>query len=441
MLNVPENPAAPDGPAIALSVAVVPALNIESQPDPLFLIAGGPGQSTIEMYLGYRGAFEPVRLERDIVLIDQRGTGDSNRMTCPVASEMDDFDASPEVVRELTRTCLAELPGDPRFYTTSVAVQDLDAVRVALGYDAVNLYGVSYGTRVAQHYMRRYPENTRRVILDGVVYPEFVLGPDLATDADQALHAIFDRCGESAACAKRFPDLEASFDALYEALQNEPQSVSLPDPRTGETVTQRLSQAELSGVVRLLSYSPSTVALLPMLIDSAWNQNNLLPLAAQARTLESQLEEMLAIGMHNSIVCTEDAPFYDTVNVDREALADTYLGTLLFDSLENMCSVWPIGVMDDDFKEALTSDIPVLLLSGENDPVTPPAYADKALQGFSQHQHIVGARQGHGLIAQGCVRKLAAQFLADDEPLPLDSDCSAALSAMPFFIDFQGPAQ
>lgn len=439
MLSVPEDPDQPGGTAIELSIAVVRALNIESQADPLFLIAGGPGQSTIEMYLGYRGAFEPVRLERDIVLVDQRGTGESNRQSCPGVTEISDPDVSPEALKAMTQQCLDELTGDPRFYTTSVAVQDLDAARAALGYETINIYGVSYGTRVAQHYMRRFPDQTRRVILDGVIGPEFILGPDLATDADNALTAIFERCAELSACTERFGDLSASFDSLYESLEREPVTVELPDPRSGENVSQRLGHQELGGVMRLLSYSPATVALLPMLIDSAWNQKNFRPLAAQARTIESQLESMLAIGMHNSVVCTEDAPFFDTLDIDRAALADAYLGETLFDALIAMCSVWPVGVMDEDFKAPLTSDIPVLLLSGENDPVTPPRYADQALSGFSRHQHVVGARQGHGLIAQGCIRKLAAEFLAEEDPLPLDIACTERLSVIPFFIDYQGP--
>ncbi len=439
-LAVPENPDAPDARQIDLAVAVIPALNIESRPDPLFVIAGGPGQSSIEFYLALRGAFESVRLDRDIVLVDQRGTGKSNALVCREASQLAEPGLSREAMRDLTAACLAELDGDPRFYTTSVAVDDLDRVRVALGYDTINVYGVSYGTRVAQHFMRRYPNIARRVILDGVVHTELVLGPALSIDAQAALDSIFDRCAESPACGARFPNLPERYRELQARLEASPASVTIPDPETGLIIEQAVGAAELAGVVRLQSYSPATVALLPLIIETAW-QGNLMPLAAQVRMVENQVQDLLAIGMHNAVVCTEDIPFLDTSAIDRSVLEATYLGTSLLDALVDMCAVWPAGVLDDDFKEPLASDIPVLLLSGENDPVTPPEYADVALAGFEFSHHTVGPKQGHGLIARGCVRRLAARFLDDEEPFPVEDECVDRLTAMPFFIDFNGPAE
>ena len=213
-LTRPENPEDPDSPAITLRVAVVPALNLEPMPDPVVPIAGGPGQGTIEFYAGTSGAFEPLRRDRDILLVDQRGTGDSSRMSCPVDDDFADTTLSTEEIAAYSTECLEALPHDPRYFTTSVAVSDLEAVREALGYPALNLYGISYGSRVAQHYARRYPATTRTVVLDGVVPPQLPLGPEIATESQAAIDRIFARCAEDPDCNEHFPDLAARFDAI-----------------------------------------------------------------------------------------------------------------------------------------------------------------------------------------------------------------------------------
>lgn len=435
--TVAENPAEVDGAEIHLRVARIRALNVQPLPDPLVILAGGPGQSAIDLYLAYRGAFERVRRERDIILLDQRGTGESNPLSCDSTDVLGLTEPNAAQIAELTRLCLEDIEGDPRYYTTSVAVQDLEALRQALQLPTLNLYGVSYGTRVAQHYLRRYPQTTRRVVLDGVVYPELILGPSIASDAQQALDTIFARCEADEACQQQFPELPRAFADIYQRLSEQEQTVRLRDPSSGQFVDQRFSELELAGVVRLLSYSPSTIALLPLMIYRAWADGDYQPLAARARAIESQFSESLSVGMHNSVICSEDAPFYgDSPTTD---LGETYIGSYLLETLVAVCAEWPQGVVDDDFKDPLQSDVPVLLLSGENDPVTPPAYAELALKGLSQHQHVIGPDQGHGLIAQGCIPKLVAQFLNDEVPLPLDASCADKLAPMPFFIDFQGP--
>ncbi|MEM1263444.1 MAG: alpha/beta hydrolase [Pseudomonadota bacterium] len=439
-LDVPLNPDEPSGATLTLEVAVIPALNINPAADPLVLIAGGPGQSTIEFYLASQNAFAAVRLEREIILVDQRGTGRSNPLVCDTGN---DEMMTPETIDEVAAAasvCLDGLNADPRYFTTSVAVRDLDAVRTALGVQAVNVYGVSYGTRVAQHFMRRFPDSTRRVILDGVVHPELVLGPGIAIDAQRALSNLFARCSADSACAERYGDLTNRFASLLETLQAAPVALSLADPVTGEQREFVLGDDELGAAMRLLSYSPLTSALLPLLIDEAAN-GNYQPLAAQVAMVERDLSGMLNLGMHNAVVCTEDMPFYEPDATEDAAIAKSYLGRLNIDSLQAICDVWPAGFIDDDFREPLTSDIPTLLLSGENDPVTPPTYADVAAQQLRQSQHIVGPDYGHGLAGHGCVPTLMAAFLDDEEPLPVEASCVDKLAVMPFFIDYAGPAR
>src|SRR4051812_4052157 len=186
-LTVAENPDAPNGRKIDLFVARVPAISMKKAPDPLFLIAGGPGTSAVDLYTSSAGPFDRVRRDRDIILVDQRGTGRSHRLDCNygdanIFERIDEVEVGAENVK-----CRDELSkkADLRMYTTSVAVRDLEQARRALGYDRINLYGNSYGTRVAQHYARRFPQSTRSVILDGVINPEVVLGPAIAIDAER----------------------------------------------------------------------------------------------------------------------------------------------------------------------------------------------------------------------------------------------------------------
>jgi pimeloyl-ACP methyl ester carboxylesterase len=437
-LSVPENPAAPQGRTIELFVARVAARSLNPQPDPFTILAGGPGQSAIDLYTTLAPAFGAIRRERDIVLVDQRGTGRSHPLDCPTEPGLDLETTERSVLLELVDQCLTTLADDPRFFTTSVAVRDLDQVRAALGITRWNLYGISYGTRVAQHYLRRYPARTRSVILDGVVPPELALGPDIAIHAQAALVQMFNRCQASAACRARFGDLSSKFAALEERLERAPVAVTLPDPLSGEKARTEFSHLELKGAIRLLSYTTDSVALLPLLIDSAY-QGDYAPLAAQARMALTDLTEALNYGMHNAVVCTEDVPFFGPP--DATALARTYLGALQLDALKTVCERWPKGALDPDFKIPVVSDTPVLILSGAADPITPAAYGDQVQNaGLSNAIHLVVPGQGHGMAPVGCTPQLMASFLERAAPGDLDADCLAQESPAPFFLNFSGPA-
>jgi pimeloyl-ACP methyl ester carboxylesterase len=256
----PENPDDDGSPEIEIAVAVVPALDLKPEPDPFVPLAGGPGASAIEFYAAYSGAFEHVRRHRDILLVDQRGTGSSSRMDCAVDVDIIEGAYSEERVVDVTRDCLDALPHDPRFFTTSVAVTDLEALREALGYGPLNLYGVSYGSRVAQHFAKRFPDATRSIVLDGVVAPQIVLGPEIATEAQSALDAIFARCAADETCDARFRDLPQKFRQIRAELEEQPVTVDIPNPVTGDPEITEFGSAELAGAIRLLAYNALPVA-------------------------------------------------------------------------------------------------------------------------------------------------------------------------------------
>ena len=443
MMERPENPDDPDGATISLKVAVIPALDLDPMPDPIVPIAGGPGQGSIEMYASLRRAFEPLRRNRDILLIDQRGTGQSSKMACPSDEEELDLDGtfSEEETIRLTEECLEKLPHDPRYFATSVAVRDIEAVRKALGYPALNIYGVSYGSRVAQHYARRFPGSTRAVIIDGVVPPDLPLGPDIALESQRAVDQLFARCAEDAACAEAFPELEAEFNALVEDLKVNPQTVSMLHPVTGRPAEVPLGHGQLAAAVRLMLYSPDSLALLPLMIHNAAN-GNYAPIAGAMQMTVGGMADSLAIGMHNAVLCTEDAPFYGEMNFDDARLDDTYMGGMQYESMLAMCSVWPKGFIDDDLRDLLTVDVPVLALSGDVDPITPPEYADRAIAELPNTRHIRREKLGHGLVAVGCMPELLASFVEAADVSVVDESCfKERTHIMPFFIDSTGPAQ
>jgi pimeloyl-ACP methyl ester carboxylesterase len=439
-LEVAENPDTPAGAKIRLRVAVVPSVDQRGAKDPLFVLAGGPGQAATDFYAITAPAFARVQRDRDLVLVDQRGTGGSNPLECDFPDEQEQAELRGAEIQRYTRECLAAIKGDPRYYTTSIAVRDLDAVRAALGYERINLYGVSYGTRVAQHYLRRYPQHTRSAILDGVVPPEQILGIDSALVAERALRRIFARCHAEPACHAAFADPAGQFRRLRNELAKRPAEIALADPATGTVERAPFRIAHLQVAVRLLSYAPERAALLPLLLDQAVTRHNLAPLAAQARMISDRLSDAIAVGMHNSVVCTEDAPFFDSSAIDRGALAQTYLGTVQLDGLIEMCKVWPRGKIDKDFHAPLLSNAPVLLLSGSADPVTPPEYAERASASLRKARHVYLEGQGHGQLTVGCVPRLMAEFLAAGSVDQLDTTCTKSAAPAPFFISFSGPA-
>lgn len=440
-LTVPENPGAPGGRQIRLHVARVPAINRQKAADPLFLLAGGPGMSASALYGNAAPVFARIRRDRDIVLLDQRGTGESNPLDCPT-DDLEMMSATPAQLAEESLECLRKISKHASlgYYTTSVAVKDLDQVRAALGYERINLYGGSYGTRVAQHYMRRYPTHTRAVILDGVVAPEQILGPDTAIDAQNALQKLFDRCKQDAACSARFGDPAQTYRSLRQSLETKPVSVTLPDPTNGTLRTLEFGPLHLAMVLRLSIYNSEQAALLPLALDLAQKSGNFAPLAGQFLMTLRTFDQVASYGMHNDVVCAEDVPFFDTVKIDRAKLAATFLGTVQVDALRAICQGWPRGLINDDLHAPLHSDIPVLLLSGGNDPVTPPANAEKAKAGLTNSLHLVLPDLGHGQIGAPCMDRVMSDFIRLGTVKGLDTSCTRRSRPMPFFMTLSGPA-
>ena len=429
------DPDNPDGERIELFVARISALSGTPEPDPFVVIAGGPGQASTTFYTQARSVFSRIRRTRDIVLIDQRGTGSSTPLACQNIENEDALIASDAFIR-LGAECVDGLPHDPAYFTTSVAVADLERVREALGFPSLNIYGVSYGTRVAQHYLKRYPERVRTVILDGVVPPGLALGPGIAIDAQRALDSLLARCAAIPECRGAYPELNDQLGILLTRLKASPPTITIPHPRSGAPTTLTLTDEMAAGIVRLLTYSPQTAALIPVLVRAAAEGDHG-PLAAQVLMVSEEVYEALSLGMHFAVVCTEDVPFWG--EVDRAALEETYLGSVQVDALGEICKSWPRGLLDEDFARPLETDVPVILLSGEDDPVTPPSYAEKSVAGLTNHRHVSLPHQAHGQLATGCVPRLMGAFVEGADPEAFDDACLEAVGSFPVFTTPMGP--
>jgi len=437
-LRVPLDPEHPREGSVDLKVAVVPALNRRSAAAPLFLLAGGPGQSAMQVYVALSSAFARINRNHAIVLLDQRGTGHSSLQSCEYPEDWQEPADPTPALRKATSECVAKLGPHVRFYTTSIAVRDLNDMRMALGYDQIDLYGGSYGTRVAELFMRRYPTHVHAVILDGVTYPQQAIGAETPQDGERALNLIVARCMQTPDCAATYPQLPGELSALLQKFGPQKATVTIDDPNSGLPLDIEFNRRILNAALRLLSYSSTQASLLPALIHEAAH-GKLRPLAAQSVMNMRQISDQLANGMQYSVICSEDEPFF-AGTIDRAAMAKTYQGTDMVDSLREICALWPRGPVDADLHAPLHSDIPTLLLSGEADPVTPPLDAERAAEGLTRHRHLILKGEGHGQLSTGCMPILAADFLDNAAPDKLDAGCLERHTPEPFFLSMTGPS-
>ena len=440
---VPENRADPRSRRIDLKLAILKSDSAVPDRDLVAYLAGGPGQSAIQTYPEIAPAFAPLLKHHDVLLLDQRGTGGSNPLECPIVEkemkQLGDTQLTPAQRAEQVGKCAGEVgkKSDPRYYTTSDAIADLDAVREALAVSKLDLIGVSYGTRVAQHFAAAHPDAVRSIVLDGVVPNQMVVGETFAEALERSLKLQSAACNATPACKTAFGDWYATLQQLHARLKSAaPRQVTFEDPYSYKPVTKTLTADNLVGVVRMFSYSTLTAALLPLAVDEAAH-GNYAPLMGQSKILSGDLSESMQGGMQLSVICTEDAPLMKP----RPQDAGLLLGTDLIDGLLAECKVWPHGPMPKDFHAPFKSSIPTLLISGERDPVTPPAYADEVLKGLSDGRSLVVKGLGHAEpMYAGCMPDLVEQFVTHLQPKKLDARCLDKIGPIPAFVNFNGAA-
>jgi len=433
----PLDPGRPGGTAIEVHYAVLPALARNKLPDPVFFIAGGPGQSAIELAGPLAAQFARLSNRRDLVFVDQRGTGRSAPLRCdddadiarPLAETIDEALQLKRLAA--CRQRLSRLPhGDLRHYGTSVAMADLDAVRAALGASRINLVGASYGTRAALEYMRLFPGATRRAVLDGVAPADMVLPASFSIDNQAALDGLFDWCASDTACRSRHPALKAQWLALLDSL---PREVTLMHPYTGQAESLRLTRESVLGMVRTPLYVPALAAALPQAIAEA-AQGRFTPLVGLASALSGPGRPGLYSGMHFSVVCSEDLP--------RLSLAPepdgAQFGQAFARVYQQVCADWPRGTIAPAFYSTPPAPSATWLLSGGDDPATPPRHAARlALALGPKARHTVVPHGGHGVMALPCLRDAVQRFIdapSDADALGVKDDCAAAVPRPRVFV-------
>ena len=477
--TAPEDWENPKGHKIKLYFAVIPARKKTTKPDPLFFFTGGPGQASTETYPQVAQAFRLINRERDIIVIDQRGTGRSNPVKCDRSMFSDlTYEPTKEQTIAWVKKCVAAFKGGLEHYTTTSSIKDFDAIRNALGYEKINIYGISYGTRIAQTYMRLFPKRIRTVIIDGVVPQEMILGWDTSINAPNRVRTwLLQRCKADVSCNKAFPKLKESlqqFEAMLKrksktlkskankALQvpiSQPNSqpttnvakatkpdakgnkevskiMSFTHPRTNKHFKAGVSWSTWALGFRLFGYSSDMIAVLPLLIDDCSKRKDPRPLlkwiVAQMESLGGALSSL-----ENSVICAEDFPFLAAEKAKYKG--DFRYGKKRVESLPILCNHWPHKPVSKDFKARIKSDIPTLILSGQYDPVTPPKFGTQVAKHLSQSLHIVVPGEGHGVIGHSCVPRLAAKMISQGSLKGIDRACVKKHRPIGFFTDFAGP--
>jgi pimeloyl-ACP methyl ester carboxylesterase len=431
--TVAENPAQPDGRQLELDVMVVPSIRPLPEPDPFVILVGGPGQAATEAGLGLLPIFQRIREERDILLVDQRGTGANSPLDCEFPENDELLQANAELLlqvqKEFLEDCLATIDADPRYYTTDLAVHDLDAIRAWLGYGQLNLWGGSYGTRVALMYLKYFPQNTRSVVLDGVA-PPGLLPLEAALDGGRALDRTLALCREEAGCNAAFPELQSHYRELL-ARYAEPRNLSIDDLNSGSARTVNFSAGTIEGALFSMLYSRESARLIPLTIERLYDGE-----LSVLGSLADASSDAINVLMHYSVICSEDVPRMAAAG--NPAADEVFVYQMLVQPRLEGCKVWPAREMPDDYFEPVVSDKPVLIFSASQDPVTPRRWGDLVAETLSNSVHVEARGVGHGVYAYGCTPGLVADFVDAGSASSLDVSCLDELKTRPYFLGVSG---
>lgn len=415
-----ENRETRQGRKIGLNIVILPALGPDKQPDPIFEFGGGPGEAITRI-----GGYYPkdLRQKRDVVLVDQRGTGRSNPLHCSFYGEPADFRraAGDMLPIDAVRKCREELEkrADLSQYTTTASADDLDEIRQWLGYGKINLSGGSYGTRMAQVYWRRYPETVRSVVLTGVAQQGSHIPLAHAYAGQRALDLLLAECAAQPECRAAYPDTKAELKAIKERI-DKGVTVTVTNTRTGDKQEVRPTWGLIAEGIRFLMYGQAAGSL-PLQFRKA-AQGDLAPLVQMAIERRLDITEILDWGMNFSVTCAEDLPFI-TEEMIREKTAGTYLGDYRIRQQKAVCEVWPRGRIPADYHQPVRSDVPVLLISGERDPVTPPELGVETSRHMTNRLHVVVPRGSHGGGGE-CIANLIRDFIDRASVQGLDPSCA-----------------
>jgi len=438
-LEVFENRSTQKGRRISLKIVVLPATGTERSPDPLFYIPGGPGSSATEDAPGIASLFANVRRRRDLVFLDQRGTGGSHPLNCEFfnASDPQSFLGYFFPLADVKK-CREQLEreSDLTQYTTPIAMDDLDDVRAALGYERINIFGGSYGTRAALVYLRQHPEHVRTIVIQGVSPTNQFMPYDFPQSTERALQGVIAECAADETCAHAFPNLRAEAKAVLSRLLQGPVEVEVPIGSSAsaaasgpETASKSVAKIKLSRdlaaeAIRYMLYNPVAASRVPLIVHRAAT-GDFVSLAETALRYRQDLVATGSNGLYLSITCAEDLPWIKPGEGERLAV-DTFLGDYRLRQQREACALWPRSRIPAGYADPVRGSAPVLILTGQWDPVTPPANGDAAASHLPNSLHIVVPHGAHGLGGLDgieCVLEIMTKFLEQGATKTLDTGC------------------
>lgn len=429
-VRVPEDRADPNGRTLRLRVVVAPAPDSARLPDPVFLLLGGPGDAAASRSDAFAGPLRGLFPTRDLVFVDQRGTGASNGLFCPGdrASGTEDPSALfgslfPVSEVEACRKRL-EPRADLRRYLTPDAADDLATIMDGLGYREANLLALSYGTRVAQVFARRHPDRTRTLVLSGVMSFDLRAPLFYARDAQRALGRVLEACRAQAGCRNAYPRLLQDVNTVWSRLDAGPVEVEHARSVGESSVTVRLSKGDVGYAVRSMLYTPEGQEAIPGAFAAAAEGD----WSTFVQRYLTRRNRSFATGMHLSVLCGEEVRRLTDGDIEA-ASAGTFLGRHVADDMREACAHWPAGPLPPGFHDPFVTDLPLLLLSGEFDPVTPPVWADGVATANPNAHHVVVPGGGHGITAVrgglGCLGGIVAAFVSTGGARAPARDCLA----------------
>jgi pimeloyl-ACP methyl ester carboxylesterase len=424
--DVYENRQSQQGRKIALNIMLLPATTDKPAADPFFAFAGGPGQSATEAYPP-AGYVRKVREQRDVVLVDQRGTGKSNLLQCSFKSGSDPQAMIGEAFSlDKIRECRSEMDkkADLTQYTTSIFADDMDEVRQAMGYEKVNVFGGSYGTKSGLVYLRRHGDHVRTLTLEAVATPQYRIPVPFAKTIQTSVDRLIARCAADIACHKDFPDLREEFKTLLDRLEKSP--AHFQEKNQAVTLPRDIFVSSL----RTLLYFPQFASAFPLMIHNA-NQGDWTIYGDSVLTLTRGLEGVVARGMSLAAICAEDVPGLTDSFIKRETQG-TYLGDTQVRRYQTYCKTWgTVGSIPKDFYAPVRSQVPTLLISGVLDPATPPELAQQAAHDLP-NSRLIAIKEGTHGTGSPCIDGLVADFVQQGSAATLDASCADQIHLPPF---------
>jgi pimeloyl-ACP methyl ester carboxylesterase len=435
--EVMENRNVRKGAKIRLNFIILPAWTSHPAPDPIFVFAGGPGVGAAAWVDSYAWEFQTLRWERDIVLVDQRGTGDSNPLHClrigdPESAQTYLQDMFPE---DYVRECREELKKRARvsYYDSFTAMQDIDELRSALGYETINVTGGSYGGYAAVVYMKYFPERVRCALLSYSAWPGWGYHATIAPSTQRVLERLLEDCAADPECAADYPGLPEKLEAVVDRLKQEPITITITTPWNGRLETVTFTHNNFIHGIRALLYSTGRSRWIPAFIHWAslgiWQ-----PIVEYTAEYLKWINDDIMDGMFLTVTCTETAPYIDYAAA-KAASEGTFMGAYRLDQQQNACVLWVRGSHPEDFHIMPEMYIPALIISGELDPVIPPEYGEELARHFPNSRHVIIPNEGHGVggeLWQDCLAPMAAQFFSQGHVEGLDFSCLADNQRPPF---------